>query len=124
MSVLIRQDLFRVGTLMWPNSRWRQRALALSFCREGFRGSMSLVARVSASTLGAMSRLFPFLVLVLLTGCASQIPDPARQTYWDIQKATHDIRKPDSARFSRRHSHAVFSKRGMGMEEVGLIREI
>jgi hypothetical protein len=35
-----------------------------------------------------MSRIFPFLILVLLTGCASQFSDPARQTYWDTQRAT------------------------------------
>jgi hypothetical protein len=36
----------------------------------------------------ALTRLLLFLLVVLLTGCASQIPDPARQTYWDIQRAT------------------------------------
>ena len=36
-----------------------------------------------------MRRLFPVLVLALFTGCASQLPDPERQTQLGIEKATH-----------------------------------
>src|ERR1035438_2839938 len=40
-----------------------------------------------------MMRLFPILVLALLTGCASQMPDPERQTQLGIERATHDYQE-------------------------------
>jgi len=40
-----------------------------------------------------MRRLFPVLVLALFTGCASQVPDPERQTQLGIERATHDYQE-------------------------------
>jgi len=40
-----------------------------------------------------MIRLFPLLILALLTGCASQMTDPDRQTQLGIERATHDYQE-------------------------------
>ena len=50
-----------------------------------------------------MMRLFPILILALLTGCASEMPDPERQTQLGIERATH---KYQEARLREIYSQA------------------